>query len=82
MSETPPAHEAAVVIDHRAAERDYWKQQLRISCALNLNTAIGGLAAIVGLFFVAKGLVESHNATVAANRAWMDSTGISPTGKN
>ena len=56
---------------HEAAERNYWKKQLRISACLNRITALAAIAAVVGLGFVAKGLVETQSATIEANRAWL-----------
>ena len=57
--------------DHRAAERHFWDQQIRVGKRLNWITGVASAAGVLGLIFVGLGLRESRYATVASNRGWL-----------
>jgi hypothetical protein len=63
-AEPPTAEE-----HHRAAERHYWKRQIRVGRWYNGITLLAALVGIIGLFFVYRGLVATRRAADAANEA-------------
>jgi hypothetical protein len=82
LSEPPIAPPSSEDEQHRAAERAYWKRQLCISKCLNIITGGAAAAALVGLIFVAIGLVDNRSATIDANRAWIAPYSAEPIGKD
>lgn len=62
-----PADPQTAEEHHRAAERHYWKRQIRVGVWLNRITAIAALVGIIGLAFVYKGLVATRRAADAAS---------------
>ena len=79
VSSKPPACQPSAAEEkHRADEADFWRRQLKISCGLNVITALGVVGAIFGLYFVYQGLGETKRAGDIAdatlkigNRAWL-----------
>ncbi len=57
---------------HQAQERDYWGRQLRLARWLNGITLGAAIVGLVGLFFVYRQLVETHDAIARDNRAWIE----------
>lgn len=56
---------------HRADERIYWRQQIKVGDSLNKITAAAAVIAIVGLLLVGMSYCEARDATMRANRAWL-----------
>jgi hypothetical protein len=51
---------------HRAAERDYWKRQLRLAKWMNWVTGVASVAGIIGLAFIYGTLKATQDQTQAA----------------
>jgi len=64
----PPTDPQTAEEHHRAAERRYWRRQVRVGKWLNAITAIAALAGIIGLVFVYRGLIATRKAADAATR--------------
>jgi hypothetical protein len=58
----------------RAAEQRFWDRQIRVGVWLNRITAGGAVVAICALFLVYCSVAGDEDATIQANRAWIDPT--------
>jgi hypothetical protein len=62
--QAPITHHHPADKEQQAAERDYWRKQIRLSKWMNGITAAAAITAIFGLYLV-------YLSIVSANRAWL-----------
>jgi hypothetical protein len=65
------SHQTAQKERYHAAERNFWRRQIRVARWLNVITLIAAIIAIGSVFVLIWSLLDARKATVEANRAWV-----------
>ena len=71
MSIPPRNAKPSKTEQHRADEREFWGQQLRMGRTLNRVTACAAAVGLLGLVILYCTLKSGEDATIIANRGWI-----------